>query len=100
MESKVTIEDVERCPKCDTKGDLVKLTPMGYDGVLRSYTCQNPICLWFGTGWAAQILPDGSIPQRTERGPKQFEIDIYAQRKAERALEEIKANERNGEIRH
>jgi hypothetical protein len=73
-----TYEEAKRCPICGEPGVLkgVQLPPA--DSVaqrqygiprgakVETYHCVNERCRWNGTGWAVQVNPDGSIPDRTK----------------------------------
>jgi hypothetical protein len=73
-----TYEEAKRCPKCQQPGKLKSVESPSVSpedrvrfGIQRgakveTYICTNERCRWFETGWAVQLNPDGSIPDRTK----------------------------------
>lgn len=65
------LEEASRCPKCANPGREVRAIPSREKGVIHVYLCENSLCMWSGTTWIVQVLPDGTIPDR-KRGSKEF----------------------------
>lgn len=86
-------EEAKRCPKCKNPGRHSSTTRVKSQGVwckVETYTCERELCLGYGLGWVVQVMPDGTIPE-FKRGPKQYELDVYALNKGRRMLEEVEA---------
>jgi hypothetical protein len=83
-----SLEEAVRCPKCDQPGMPGSTQAGPRRSKILTYVCENKLCRWYGTGWVVQVGSDGSIPDRRQ-GPKQFEIDPWADSIARRQLEEI-----------
>jgi hypothetical protein len=91
-----TIEEAQRCPRCDKPGELGAARPhpekAGHQVLMA--TCRNPLCPWLDTGWTIMLLPDGSVPEAapagTARGSRIWTED-QARTKAEqnRLVEEV-----------
>jgi hypothetical protein len=101
------LSNAEKCPKCQSKGELVAVTPAppntGPRGSkVHTMACTNDLCPDQGERWIYQIHPDGTIPLRAPRGHKQFEIDQSALAYGKIVVEQerhrmIKSGEMDGE---
>lgn len=67
------LDEASKCPKCGMTGERGRAMDTERHGVkVIMFTCKTVLCRWFETGWPVQINPDGSIPEPTLVGPKQF----------------------------
>ena len=87
-----TLEEARRCPKCKVPGrEVTSRRPREAPGVIiHIFQCENDRCEDEGDRWAVQTNPDGSIPQRGERGPKAFELPRESSTMMVAARQELK----------
>lgn len=81
-DSLTTYEIARQCPKCGLYGELTRTDPGPRRSKIETYTCENEVCPWYGTGWVVQINSDGSIPERKQGGVKAYPELPDAQRQA------------------
>lgn len=106
-----TYNDAKKCPKCKQEGEFVgniNTVPQARRGTrVETWECLNDLCERAGSRWIIQINPDGTVPIRAPRGPKQFELDPkaldFGKAQVERAkyevLDETEARERSDIVR-
>lgn len=79
-----TYDEAQKCPQCRTRGQkIVRNAAGGHTRpgtVVETWQCDNVTCEdELGTRrWIIQVNPDGSVPIRAPKGPKQFELDKQA----------------------
>ncbi len=73
-----TYEEAKSCPKCGNPGRL-SASKHSPNGRIETYTCETPVCSWYNTGWALQILPDGTLAQRDQKDGKQFTTSPFVE---------------------
>jgi hypothetical protein len=66
-----TPEEAFLCPKCSKTGVEVKKTKGPQGSTIFNVNCDNPLCLWYETGWIVQIKADGTVAER-KQGEKEF----------------------------
>jgi len=71
-DTRTTIEEARRCPKCGKTGRLSRTNFNADRSKIETYTCETEGCRWFNTGWAIQIMSDGTLAHRQEGRHKEF----------------------------
>jgi hypothetical protein len=95
-----TLEEAQRCPKCDKPGEIDGTgTQIPGSRNKRLYIfCRNELCRWYDTSWVVDVKPDGSVPEpQIHRNPT-FYQDPSADRLA-REIEERLAAERDASLK-
>jgi hypothetical protein len=98
---RTTLEEASLCPKCGEPGmflqenkNVPKLRP---GSTVRFYRCDNERCPTYGQGIIVQVNPDGTIPTRSTKGPKQFPaLPDDAGRTEQRLRAEVAQSQRPG----
>lgn len=67
-------EEARKCWKCKQYGKLDKTIPCENkaDGKVEIFVCESQTCPKFEETWIVQVLPDGTIPERTLGDAKEF----------------------------
>jgi hypothetical protein len=87
------MEEASRCPECKQPGKQAgSQHPQGSAPGTRvlTFVCENSRCPREGDNWLIQVNADGTVPQRTERGPKTFAMPRQSSVIMQRARDELK----------